>query len=87
MANTAKIAVSIDPELLRRVERVRLQTGESRSALVSRALRQLTRDDERARRVREYVQAYRDTPETAEEIAAARASARRALSALSWDGR
>ena len=85
MAKASKIAVSLETELLRQVERVREQTGESRSALVSRALRLLTREDEHARRVREYVQAYRDKPETAAEITAARASAKRALAALAWD--
>ncbi len=85
MAKAAKIAVSLDQALLRRVERVQEQTGESRSAVVSRALRQLTHQDEHARRVREYVQVYRDNPETAAEVSAARASARRALAALPWD--
>jgi len=85
MSRTAKVAVSLDAKLLERVERVRERTGESRSALVSRALRQLTGDEEHARRVREYVHAYRDTPETPAEVAAARASARRSLSALPWD--
>ena len=85
MARTAKIAVSLEPELLRRVELVRKQTGESRSALVSRALRQLTREEEHTRRVREYVRVYRDRPETAAEVAAARASAKLSLAALPWD--
>ncbi len=85
MAKAAKIAVSLEAELLRQVERVRERTGESRSALVSRALRQLTRQDEHARRVLDYVQAYRDAPETAAEVDAARASAKRALAALAWD--
>jgi metal-responsive CopG/Arc/MetJ family transcriptional regulator len=85
MTRSAKIAISLDTELLRSVERVREQTGESRSAVVSRALRQLTREDEHARRVLEYVQAYRATPETATEVAAARSSAKRALAALPWD--
>jgi len=85
MAKAGKIAVSLDAELLRRVERVRGRTGESRSALVSRALRQLTHEDEDARRVAEYVETYRATPETAAEVVAARDSAKRALAALPWD--
>ena len=85
MSRAAKIAVSLEAELLRRVERVREQTGESRSAVVSRALRELTREDEHARRILEYVQVYRDKPETLAEVAAARASARIALAGLPWD--
>jgi RNase adaptor protein for sRNA GlmZ degradation len=85
MARTAKIAVSVDAALLRKVEQIREQTGESRSAAVSRALRLLTREDEHARLVREYVRAYRDHPETTDEIAAARVSAKRALASVAWD--
>lgn len=85
MARTAKIAISLDAELLRSIERMRGQTGESRSAVVSRALRTLTREEEHARLVREYVKAYRDTPETPAEVAGARASAKRSLAALPWD--
>jgi metal-responsive CopG/Arc/MetJ family transcriptional regulator len=85
MPRAAKIAVSLEAELLRRIEKVREQTGESRSAVVSRALRKLTQEDEHSRRVLEYVQVYRDMPETAREVTAARAAAKRALAALPWD--
>lgn len=85
MARTAKIAVSVDVELLRRLEQLREQTGESRSAAVSRALRLLTREEEHSRLVEEYIRAYRDKPETPGEIIAARASAKRSLAALAWD--
>jgi metal-responsive CopG/Arc/MetJ family transcriptional regulator len=85
MARTGKIAVSLEIELLQRIETVRQQTGESRSAVVSRALRQLTQADEHSRRVVEYMTAYRDKPETAREVTAARVSARHALAALPWD--
>ena len=82
MAKAAKVAISLDTDLLQQVERVRERTGESRSAVVSRALRQLTRQEERNRRVREYEKAYREMPETPAEISAARTSARRSLDAL-----
>jgi RNase adaptor protein for sRNA GlmZ degradation len=85
MARTAKIAVSIDPELLRRVEEIRERTGESRSAAVTRALRLLTHEEENARLVREYVRAYRDHPETGEEIAVASAAAKRVLATVAWE--
>jgi len=85
VGNAAKIAVSIDAELLRQLERVRARTGESRSAAVSRALRILTQQEERARRVVEYERAYRETPETDAEISVARELSRRALAALPWE--
>lgn len=85
MARTSKIALSVDTTLLLHLERIRARTGESRSAAVGRALRMLTREDEHARLVADYVRAYREIPETPEEIGAARASARRAALVLAWD--
>lgn len=79
-----KIACSIDSQLLARVERLRESTGESRSAVISRALSKLTADELRKTRVQEYLQAYRDMPETDEEIEEARRSARARLTQLPW---
>jgi metal-responsive CopG/Arc/MetJ family transcriptional regulator len=80
-----KVAISLDPELLARAERLRKQTGESRSALVGRALRKLLLAEERDRRVAEYVEAYRKVPETSREVARVRKLARRSLAAVPWD--
>lgn len=85
MTTTAKIAVSLDAALLRRVERLRGRSGETRSALVSRALRLLTRQEEEMLRVRDYVRAYREHPETPQEIASVRAMAKRSLAVVPWD--
>jgi metal-responsive CopG/Arc/MetJ family transcriptional regulator len=85
MPTTAKIAVSLDADLLRRVERLRGRSGESRSALVSRALRLLTQEEEEALRVSEYIRAYREHPETQKEVAATRAVAKRSLATVPWD--
>ncbi len=87
MANAAKIACSIDADLLARVESIRKKTGESRSAFISRALLALTAESARTRALKRYVAAYREHPEGAEEVRAARASTRRALAALDWDTR
>jgi len=83
----AKVAVSVDGELLARAEQRRKVTGESRSALVARALRQLLRTEEHAQQVEQYVAAYRSVPEGATEIRAARSLARRSLRALPWTDR
>ena len=86
MARAAeKIAISLDRELLAKAERVRKNTGESRSALVGRALRALLRTEARAAKVAEYVEAYRRLPESESEIKRARAVARRSVSGLDWD--
>jgi metal-responsive CopG/Arc/MetJ family transcriptional regulator len=85
MPTTAKIAVSLDADLLRRVERLRVRSGESRSALVSRALRLLTQEEEEALRASEYVRAYREHPETLQDVTATRAAAKRSLASIPWD--
>jgi metal-responsive CopG/Arc/MetJ family transcriptional regulator len=85
MANVAKIACSIDADLLARVESVRKKTGESRSAFISRALRILTAESSRAIAVARYVEAYRECPESSEDVRAARKSAHRALSRVAWE--
>ncbi len=87
MAHSEKIAISLDPDLLRDVERIRTKTGESRSAVLARALRLLTKEEEHTRLVRDYVDAYRRHPETPSDIAAARALAKRSLRSLPWDDR
>ena len=79
MGHAAKIAFSIDADLLARVEHVRARTGESRSALIARALLLLTRKAARANAVRRYVEAYVELPEGQQDVIAARRSARRAL--------
>jgi metal-responsive CopG/Arc/MetJ family transcriptional regulator len=87
MTNVAKVACSIDAHLLARVESVRKRTGESRSAFISRALRMLTEESARASAVARYVEAYREYPESSDEVQAARRSARRALSQIAWEDR
>ena len=85
MASVEKIAISVDRELLRRLEALREATGESRSAVVSRALARLVAEQELQDRIAEYVEAYRRVPESRAEINRARAAARRSLDALAWD--
>lgn len=83
---TEKIAITVDEGLLAEVERLRSHTGESRSAVFSRALRQLLRVREHDDRVAEYIAAYRAHPETAEEVDAAERLARESLShAPPWE--
>jgi hypothetical protein len=85
MPKVAKFACSIDADLLARVESARRRTGESRSAFISRALRLLTAETARAMAVARYVEAYRERPESAADVGAARQSALRALSQLPWE--
>lgn len=64
MAKARKIAITVDGALLARAERLRRTTDESRSAVFTRALRALLHEEERRRKIAEYVEGYRQTPET-----------------------
>jgi hypothetical protein len=86
MTRKAKIAITIDRHLLAQVERVRAGTGESRSAVVGRAVARLTSEDMYEARVRRYVAAYRAQPETQSDVETARRIARRTLKRLPWKG-
>ena len=83
MARAEKIAITVDARVLEAVERLREQTGESRSALVTRALRDLVSQERHRRRVERYVQAYREKPET-DDVAGAAALAAATLEGLPW---
>jgi metal-responsive CopG/Arc/MetJ family transcriptional regulator len=86
MARTSeKVAISLDREIFEQAEQVRKASGETRSALVARALRQLLRDESQTRAVAEYVEAYRRFPETTTDERRARALARKSVAALAWD--
>jgi metal-responsive CopG/Arc/MetJ family transcriptional regulator len=85
MPGRAKIAVTLDPGVLARAERLRRRSGESRSALVNRALRALLDSERRADQVKQYLEAYERVPETPAEIAAADELSRKTLRALAWD--
>ena len=85
MRSTERIAISLPHELLRSIERLRLETGETRSALVQRALRDVVAAKKRAEDIRRYVEGYAAAPETGEEIAAAETSAARLLAEEPWE--
>lgn len=84
MAEKEKIAVTIDRQALETAERLRRRTGESRSALVNRALRLLVSHEDHRERVERYIAAYREHPETEEDVATAQALAAAALKGLPW---
>ncbi len=85
MARTAKIAVSVDVEVLGALEALRARTGETRSAAVVRAIRALTHSAEHQGKVEEYRQTYLEHPETPAELERVRDTARRVLRGLPWD--
>jgi len=85
MRRKAKIACSVDADLLARVERLRAGTGESRSAVISRALARLTEEEAHQARVRRYREVYLEQAESVSELEAVRALARAHLRHLTWE--
>ena len=84
MSRKAKVAFSVDAQLLSRVERIRMSTGESRSAVIGRALALLTSEGVHAAQVQRYQDALREQPETEIDVRTARLHARRTLARLPW---
>lgn len=85
MAKTAKIAISLPQEVLAAVEEERGDSGESRSEFFRRAAEALLRRRRDQELGKQYVRAYKRTPETRQEIEAARESARRVLAEEPWE--
>jgi metal-responsive CopG/Arc/MetJ family transcriptional regulator len=85
MAETARVTVSLDSELLSEADRLARRQGIPRSAFVAKALRHLVRGERQELEVRRYVEALREMPETATEVKLADRLAEEALRAVPWD--
>ncbi len=85
MSRTDRIAISLPKQILQAVERLRRQTGETRSGLIQRAIREMLAGSAKSARVRQYVEGYVRNPESGEEIRAAQASALKLLAAEPWE--
>ena len=83
--NTAKIAISLPVEVLRKVERLRKQTGESRSSVIRKAIERIFEESRRAKDIEAYIEGYRRFPDTPEEIKAAEVSASALFAAELWE--
>jgi len=84
MPKSAKISISLPDEVLRRADRERRESGESRSELFRRALEVLFREQRREAAINRYVDGYVAEPETEYEVSAAEASGR-AVWEEDWD--
>lgn len=85
MAKHEKIAISIDNDVLRSAERLRRETGESRSAVFERALVAYLEGRRRVEEVGRYLDGYRRAPERRAEISAALATAMATLAGEPWE--
>ena len=84
MTKTSKIAISLPEEMLAAVEKERAMSGESRSEILRRAIRQFLARRRENKLSERYLHAYEEMPETEQEVAAARHSASAILSAEPW---
>ncbi len=84
MPKTTKIAISLPEDMLAVVEQERRESGESRSELFRRAVEMLLRRRREQEMSERYIRAYQQTPETKEEIEAARHAASAILAEESW---
>ena len=79
-----KVTISLPPELLATLDRARRAEGATRSEYLRRAV-YAHLDLHGQSEARRYIAGYEAHPETAEEVAAARASAVALLAAEPWE--
>jgi metal-responsive CopG/Arc/MetJ family transcriptional regulator len=85
MSRAVKISIHLPLEVLEQADRERETTGESRSEFVRQAIEERIRRMAEAERVESYVESYRRSPETAEEVASSFAMSQAALSSEPWE--
>lgn len=83
--NTTKIAISLPRDVACNVERLRKETGESRSAFILGAIRRLLDERKRAKDIAAYIEGYRRMPETAEDRVIPESVVMESLSKEPWD--
>ena len=80
-----KIAITVAPDLLAQVERLRLKSGESRSAVFERALVSYLGAADRSAKAQRHAEGYRRVPETPADERNALIAARDVFLANPWD--
>jgi metal-responsive CopG/Arc/MetJ family transcriptional regulator len=84
MSKSAKVAISLPESVLKAIEKERLSRGESRSEFFRRAVEKLLKQEKEAKLAENYVKAYRDLPESTEEVESAHRIAGSALAEEPW---
>lgn len=84
MSKTTKIAISLPSDMLTDIEKERKESGESRSEFLRRAVEVLLRRQREQEKIDRYISAYRQNPETKEDIETARHAASVILSEENW---
>ena len=80
-----KIAITVAPDLLEQVERLRHKSGESRSAVFERALVSYLGAADRSAKARLHAEGYRKDPETPADERDALIAAHAVFLANPWD--
>ena len=83
--STTKIAISLPVETAREVERLRKESGESRSAFILKAVERIFEERDRALRAKAYAEGYRRLPETAEDHLLSESAVAEILAKDPWD--
>ncbi len=81
----AKIAISLPDDVLQEVEKERNASGETRSEFFRRAVKALLKREREREAVEQYVRAYREKPETEEELAWVESASWEVLAEYPWD--
>jgi metal-responsive CopG/Arc/MetJ family transcriptional regulator len=84
MPKTSKISISLPEEALATIEREKTVSGLSRSEVIRKAVEMWIKSRKDQERGELYTRAYRDMPETRDEIEAARKTAGIVMREESW---
>ena len=83
--NSTKIAISLPLDTARMVERLRKESGESRSAFIRKALERIFEERQKARDIQAYIEGYRRMPETSEDRVVPESVVMESLAKEPWD--
>jgi metal-responsive CopG/Arc/MetJ family transcriptional regulator len=85
MGKTSKIAISLPADLVRKIEKTRKKTGESRSALIRRSLEYTLMREIIDVRALQYIEGYLRHPETTDEKNLTRSLSKKAFEEEPWE--
>lgn len=83
--NSTKIAISLPRDTARMVERLRKESGESRSAFIRKAIERILEEKQKARDIQAYIEGYRRMPETAADRVVPESVVMESLAKEPWD--
>lgn len=85
MSRTVKLVITVPRELLEAVDQARRLRGETRSEFFQVSVQEFLRNERERESIQRYVRGYEEFPQSGEEVAAARISARAALARDPWE--